>query len=45
MTESDEEQIHVYPLFGHEHELNIACWCEPEPLDLEPLVIVHHAEQ
>jgi len=39
----EEEFIHVYPLFGREHVLKgMRCWCQPEPDEHEPLVIIHN---
>ena len=37
------EDVHVYPLFGREHDIDhgAACWCEPERDREEPRVIVH----
>lgn len=36
--------IHVYPLFGREHEATVNCWCQPKPLPDEPRVFLHHAD-
>ena len=37
------EFLHVYPLFGREHVLEgTDCWCEPEPDEENPLILVHN---
>lgn len=43
----DDDIIHVYPLFGREHDAGhgMNCWCQPERDVDEPNVIIHHAEQ
>jgi hypothetical protein len=45
--DDEDEIIHVYPLFGREHDTDhgAACWCQPEPLPDELRVLVHHVEQ
>jgi len=44
--EDVEERIHVYPLFGREHDLEhgLDCWCHPVADCLEERVIVHNVE-
>lgn len=37
----DDENVHVYPIDGREHELSTSCWCRPKPDAEQPLVIVH----
>jgi hypothetical protein len=40
-----EDEVHVYPLFGREHQLVNTCWCQPERDTQEPAMLVHHPEQ
>ncbi|CAN5815546.1 hypothetical protein BH20PSE1_BH20PSE1_01220 [soil metagenome] len=42
---SMDEEIHVIPEFGREHECSPCCWCDPERDVEEPLVLIHHPEQ
>ncbi len=45
-ADSDEqERVHVYPLFGREHEVSTDCWCHPLPDEEMPNVIVHNVLQ
>ena len=41
------DYIHVYPLFGREHDTDHGplCWCQPEAEPDAPEVLVHKAEQ
>jgi len=36
--------VHVYPLFGREHEMSVECWCHPDQHPEEPTLYVHHVE-
>ena len=41
------ERVHVYPLFGREHEISLDCWCHPlfdeEAPELE--IVIHNVMQ
>ena len=28
--EYDNKPVHVFPLFGRPHVMNVRCWCEPK---------------
>lgn len=39
------ENVHVYPLFGREHEcVGLSCWCHPERSRLDERIILHNVE-
>jgi len=38
------EFVHVFPLFGREHVLSLACWCHPSTDSEQPTVILHNVE-
>lgn len=39
----ENQEVHVYPLFGREHEFEgLSCWCHPERDVAEPRVVVHN---
>lgn len=44
-SQETDDNIHVYPLFGREHdtEHGMDCWCEPYRDDKEPREIIHRA--
>jgi hypothetical protein len=41
---ADDPMCHVVPDFGREHQLNVGCWCHPEPDEEEELLLIHNAE-
>lgn len=36
--------IHVYPLFGKQHEMTRECWCIPDQDEEHDNVLIHHQE-
>jgi len=40
------DRVHVYPLFGKPHvfDVGVTCWCEPQPDDQNPNVLVHRPD-
>lgn len=46
LEQSDvQNRVHVYPLFGREHNLDgDECWCHPEPDLYYENVVVHNVE-
>lgn len=43
-TEEDPH-IHIVPDFGPAHELDVFCWCHPDPDDQFPNILIHHVPQ
>lgn len=46
---SAESQVHVFPLYGREHDVDGGdCWCSPETEDFRPeggsLLLVHRED-
>ena len=40
----EEEAVHVFPLYGREHEMSTKCWCQPVQDTVEPTVWLHNPE-
>lgn len=39
-----DDDVHVVPIAGREHELSIGCWCHPERDPEVPELIVHNLD-
>jgi len=48
---ADDGPVHVYPLYGKEHQIagDARCWCNPEwaeePSEQSAGVLIHHGSQ
>jgi hypothetical protein len=42
MTEDDN--VHVIPVYGREHTLSADCWCCPVPDTEKPDMLIHRTE-
>ena len=43
LTGFERMYINIIPLFGTPHDLNTACWCEPD-VEVDDAIIIHHQD-
>jgi len=41
----DDPNTHIVPEVGPAHELDVLCWCHPDPDEEFPEILIHHIPQ